>query len=90
MMDIFGGGAPAMPQAQPQPAAGGLGDIFGAPMSAPAMQAPTPQVNTTNMFQDSSLSIDCSVVRGGQPGEYIIKAYFSNSQMMSPLSDVNL
>ena len=41
MMDIFGT-SPAMPQAQPQPTAALGADIFGAPMSAPPMQAPTP------------------------------------------------
>ena len=41
------------------------------------------------MFSDANLSIDCSVTRGGAAGEYLIKSYFSNSQMSS-LSAVTL
>ncbi len=64
-----------MPQAQPaqQP----MADIFGVGttpmMSTPAAPATSP------LFADSNLSIDCSIVRGQQPGEYNIKAFFSNN-----------
>ena len=50
------------------------------PVAAPAM---------TQIFQDTALQIDCSVVRGANPGEYNIKAYFSNLSM-GQLSQVTL
>jgi len=74
MADIFGGGASSMPQAQPQQQP--MADIFGG--GAPMMSTPSaPQ--TMSMFADANLAIDCSIIRGNAPGEYNIKAYFSNN-----------
>jgi len=68
-----------------------MADIFGTSNFKPTTQAPafnnqifggTPiqqQVPaTTSIFQDNNLAIDCSIIRGGSPGEYLFKAYFSN------------
>ena len=41
------------------------------------------------MYGDANLSIDVSISRGASPGEYLIKAFFSNNQAV-PLSAVTL
>ena len=90
MADIFGSSSATSTPAATQPATGGgLADIFGG--GAPSMmQQPAPQTaSMTNIFTDAYMAIDCAVSRGASPGEYNIKAFFSNQQM-SPLSAVTL
>jgi len=77
MMEIFGGG----PQPQGQP----IVDIFGGGRALVTPAAPT----MAQMYADQNMTIQFTINKGGQHGEYNIKAFFSNNQM-APISQVTL